>query len=1150
MIGKTLSHYLVVERIGAGGMGEVYRARDEMLKRDVALKVLPPGMLADEGARRRFHKEALALAKLNHPNIATVHEFGSQNDRDFLVTEYIAGISLDDKLANGALPASEVARLGTELAQGLAAAHGQNIVHRDLKPANLRLTTDGRLKILDFGLAQFIPRGDEAMEVTLSATQAVVGTLPYMPPEQLRGETTDERADIWGAGAVLYEMATGRRPFPEGTGAVLVDAILNRDPEAPSKVNPKITPHLESVILKALQKLPANRYASAKELAADLERLATGGAPAAVPSNKSRRSWVVFGTSLVICGAAFAGYLLTMKHPNSATPAKTAKIAARRSVAVLGFKNVSGKPELAWLSTALSEMLTTELAAGEQLRTIPGESVAQMKISLAPPDTESYNKQTLAKIRQILGADDVVLGSYVPVGDGQIRLDLRLQDAVAGETLASISTKGPEANLDELAATAGAELRAKLGVGEISAVQSAAVKASLPANPEAARLYAEGLERLRVFDDLGAKDKLQKSIELDPKFAQSHRALASAWKNLGYDAKAKEEAQKAFVLSEGLSREERISIEARYRETTNEWDKAVELYSTLFGFFSDNLEYGLQLAAVQTAAGSGQAALGTVEKLRSFPSPQREDPRIDLTESHAAAALGDFQHSQTAASRAVAKGQAQGSQLLVARALTQDCASYRQLGEAKKALAACEEAQRIYAATGDLGSKAMVVNNIANIYYDQGEPAEAKKLYEQTLASYRQIGFQKGVAGALDNIANVVGDLGQPAEARKLSQESLIIYHEIGDDFGAGETLNNIAAEWVLEGNQAEAGKALEGSLKIWRELGNKTGAATTLNNLGELLLDQGDLAQAKAKYEEALTIFRDSGQKDKTSYPLLGLGEVALAGGDLAGAAQKYEQVRVLCSETKDKHQVAAALDGLGRVRLQQGDLASAQESFEESLALRKEIGEKGSVAESELTVAEVQLDQGRAADAEKLARGALEEFQVAKQKDDEVVARTVLAQSLLAQGKNADARKQIEAAEGLAARSGLSWVRWKYAIAAARVSAAAGGRKEAIASLEKSKAEASKHGFREYQYEAELALGELEVKSGESAAGKARLAALEKAARASGFVRIADKAAALRPANERADSPKMVTLFGSPPNAAIFCFTHLSAASWSINP
>ena len=214
MLGKNLSHYRIVEQIGAGGMGVVFLAHDQQLERDVAIKILPPGTLADEAARKRFRQEALSLAKLNHPNIATIHDFDTADQTDFLVTEYIAGESLDKKLASGALPSKEVVRLGLQLAEGLAAAHARGIIHRDLKPANLRLTTDGRLKILDFGLAQFAhPEGDLAVTASLTSSQQITGTLPYMSPEQLRGEPSDRRTDIWAAGAVLYELATGKAPL-------------------------------------------------------------------------------------------------------------------------------------------------------------------------------------------------------------------------------------------------------------------------------------------------------------------------------------------------------------------------------------------------------------------------------------------------------------------------------------------------------------------------------------------------------------------------------------------------------------------------------------------------------------------------------------------------------------------------------------------------------------------------------------------------------------------------------------------------------------------------------------------------------------------------------------------------------------------------
>jgi len=286
MISQALSHYRVLEEIGAGGMGVLYRAHDERLDRDVAVKVLPPGTLTDETSRKRFRKEALLLSRLNHPNIETIHDFDTQDGVDFLVMEYIPGVTLDEQLAKGALSEKEIARLGIQLADGLSAAHEQGVLHRDLKPGNLRVTPDGRLKILDFGLAKLLhPPSETAATESLSETQAGAGTLPYMAPEQLLGEKVDARTDIYGLGAVLYEMATGRRPFPEIQKSRLTDAILHQNPHLPGALNHRISPGLERIIVKALDKDPEHRYQSAKELRVDLARLGAG-ASIAVPSTR------------------------------------------------------------------------------------------------------------------------------------------------------------------------------------------------------------------------------------------------------------------------------------------------------------------------------------------------------------------------------------------------------------------------------------------------------------------------------------------------------------------------------------------------------------------------------------------------------------------------------------------------------------------------------------------------------------------------------------------------------------------------------------------------------------------------------------------------------------------------------------------------
>ena len=275
LVGQTISHYRVLEKIGAGGMGVVYRARDKRLNRDVAVKVLPADSLTDEAARKRFRKEAQALSQLNHPHIATVHDFDMQDGTDFLVMEYVAGKTLSEKLTGGPFPEKEVADLRRQMASALEEAHEHGVIHRDLKPGNITVTAKGQAKVLDFGLAKLVrPMSESTVTDSMTDTGAVVGTFPYMPPEKLRGQEIDSRTDLYALGNVLYEMATGQRTFPERNSARLITQILHEPPRPPIEVNRQVSPGLESIILNCLEKEPENRYQSAKLIE---RRFATAG---------------------------------------------------------------------------------------------------------------------------------------------------------------------------------------------------------------------------------------------------------------------------------------------------------------------------------------------------------------------------------------------------------------------------------------------------------------------------------------------------------------------------------------------------------------------------------------------------------------------------------------------------------------------------------------------------------------------------------------------------------------------------------------------------------------------------------------------------------------------------------------------------------
>jgi eukaryotic-like serine/threonine-protein kinase len=324
MIGQTLGHYRVLEKIGEGGMGVVYRANDQRLDRNVALKILPPGTLTDEAARRRFHKEALALARLSHPNIGVIHDYDAQDGVDFLVMEYIAGTTLAVKLAGCCLVEKEVLALGSQIAAALEEAHEHGVVHSDLKPGNVMVTPKGLAKVLDFGLAKLLrPPSEAAATESFTETLAGAGTLPYMAPEQLRGECVDSRTDIHALGALLYQMATGQRSYRDDIAPRLIESILHQAPVPPRALNPRTSPALEQVILKCLEKDPESRYQSAKEVGVDLHRLsapsAVTTAGTVVPQPVWKRHWALAGLVGLLFVAAL-GALIVLQFVRPAGP--------------------------------------------------------------------------------------------------------------------------------------------------------------------------------------------------------------------------------------------------------------------------------------------------------------------------------------------------------------------------------------------------------------------------------------------------------------------------------------------------------------------------------------------------------------------------------------------------------------------------------------------------------------------------------------------------------------------------------------------------------------------------------------------------------------------------------------------------------------
>jgi serine/threonine protein kinase/tetratricopeptide (TPR) repeat protein len=539
LVGRSLGHYYIVEKIGSGGMGEVYRARDQHLNRDVAIKVLLPGRLADEDSRKRFRNEALSLSRLNHPNIATIHDFDSYEGLDYLVTEFVIGVILSERVSRRPLREKEVLEYALQLAEGLAAAHDQGVIHRDLKPGNLMVTADGRLKILDFGLAAPITRpGEEVTVEDIGPAVPISGTLRYIAPEQLRGEQPDARSDIYSAGAVVYEMLTGTPPFDVTVGTVLMDCVLNKAPLPPSRRRPEISPQMDEIVLRCLLKDAGHRYQTARDLLADFRRTLVSGP------------------------------------------------AAAKSVAVLYFENLGGQKEDEYFRDGITEDITTELAKIKDLRIFSRSAVLPYHDK---PVTPYY-------VGQQLSASHVVEGS-IRREDNRIRITASLVETKTGHTLWAErfdrELKDVFAIQDEIAQSVASTLRVIL-----TEVEKHAIEKLPTADVRAYDLYLRGRHFFHQFRRKGfdlAKDMFLKAIEIDPQYARAHAGIADCcaflymyWESNETNLKQADEAsRKALELDPDLaeahaSRGLTASLKHEYAEAQREFETAVRLNPKLF----------------------------------------------------------------------------------------------------------------------------------------------------------------------------------------------------------------------------------------------------------------------------------------------------------------------------------------------------------------------------------------------------------------------------------------------------------------------------------------------------------------------------------------------------------------------------------------
>ncbi len=921
--------YEILETLGEGGMGAVYKARDLELERLVALKVIRPELAKNPAIIDRFKQELLLSQRVTHRNVIRIYDLGEGDGVKFITMEFIEGQDLRSLIFERKkfLP-EEAVSIMEQVCLALDAAHSVDVIHRDLKPQNIMRDQTGRILVMDFGLARTL-EGDG-----MTQTGALVGTMEYMSPEQALAQELDQRSDIFSAGLIFYELLSGQMPFRADSALASLIKRTQERARPISEHDATIPQSLGNIVGKCLEREPAARYPSAKALLADLEAWEGKRAAGAIAFPSVRPwgqtvPWPWLGGALAVIILGLVGYTMRGRlfEPSST---RHGPVIAAQSMAILPFHNASGDATWDWLGPSLGDMLSTDVGQSAHLRTVSPDRLQQVLHDLRITPGVAIDAAALRRIAEFANADIVVSGQYVKLGD-QIRIDATLQDLKRGRTQ-SLKSEAPNqqalsAAVDRLADTIRQNLA--LSPDLIKELQAQSFKPT-STSVEALRDYNQGLQLLRQGNSLEAQKRFDSATREDPRFALAYSRLGEAYSALGYENEAEQASRRAVEFSQDLPLAERYLIEASHARIVKDSGKAISAYENLEKSFPDNLD-------VQFALGSLYENAGDLTKARAhYEKVQQADPKnLDV---------------------------------LLAMGRVEIRSDNPQAG-----LEPLNRALNLAIEVDNQEQKALILQATGIAYRYMGKPDEALRNYQDSIDINRRLGKKRGVAASLAEMAQLQVLKGKPDAALASDAEALKLFQEIGSKKEAGDVMIDMGGVYLDGGQSDKALQMFKESLQIQRDAGDEANQSVCLNNIGNVYLEKGESQDALTYFQQALQLREKLNVADQIAETLHNLGLVYAHTGEYDKAMASYMRALDLKRKGSDGRGAAVENNAIGVLFEEQGRYGAALGSEQDALkGLREADDRSRNLVDALTNLSRALAEAGRGSEAAPLIEEA----------------------------------------------------------------------------------------------------------------------------------------------------------------------------------